>query len=183
MQMTRTLEQLEQALADLDASPQDSGTVEMIVCRPAQGEREVLDAATLDPQAGMVGDNWRTRGSRHTDDGSADPTAQITLMNSRIIALLAKDRDDWSPAGDQFFVDFDLSDENMPAGQRFQLGEAVLEVSATPHTGCAKFTERYGSAAIRFVNSKQGRAQNRRGINAKVITGGVVKQGDTIQKL
>ncbi|MEL6308623.1 MAG: MOSC domain-containing protein [Chloroflexota bacterium] len=183
MEAVRTLEALESAFAQADPAPTDSGTVEMIICRPAHGERDELDSTTLDPEKGMIGDNWLTRGSRHTEDGSANPEAQITLMNSRIIALLAKDRDDWAPAGDQFFVDFDLSQINMPTGQRFQLGEAILEVSATPHTGCAKFTERYGSAAIRFVNSKEGRSQNRRGINAKIITGGTVKKGDTIHKL
>lgn len=183
MTTMQTIQDLEAQLADLGASPVDMGRVEMIVCRPESGERQVLDEAEISIEQGLVGDNWRARGSRHTDDGSAQPEAQITLMNSRVIQVIAQDRARWALAGDQLFVDFDLSAENLPAGQRIAIGDVILEVSALPHTGCDKFTERYGSGAIRFVNSKEGRALRRRGINARVVQAGTVRKGDTIRKV
>jgi len=183
MQAERDITQLEAKFAELDPSPSDTGTVEMIVARPAVDERNIVETVELDTVEGLVGDNWKARGSRHTDDGSAMIEAQITLMNSRVIDLLAGEKTRWSLAGDQFFVDYDLSDENLPAGQRIQLGTAVLEISELPHTGCAKFTERFGSGAIRFVNSPAGRAARHRGLNARVITNGTVNTGDTISKI
>lgn len=178
-----TLEQIHERLAERGASPQDKGTVEMIVRRPDMGEREVLDSAELDLTEGMVGDNWRTRGSSRTEDGSANPLAQITLMNSRTIDAIAGDRIRWSLAGDQLFVDIDLSDENLPAGQRIAIGTAVLEITELPHTGCGKFTERFGSGATRLVNSPEGRASRQRGVNARVIQPGTISVGDVVTKI
>jgi hypothetical protein len=181
--VTLSLEELEQGLAEVENSPFDNGTLEMIVCRPAVNERKVLESGELDLEVGLVGDNWKARGNRHTEDGSADIAAQITLMNSRVIQLITQDRDRWVLAGDQLYVDFDLSVENLPPGQRIAVGDAVLEVSETPHTGCKKFTERFGSGAIRFVNSKDGRARRLRGLNARVIMPGTIRVGDSVQKV
>lgn len=183
MQAERDITALQATYAELDSSPSDRGTVEMIVARPAVDERKIIETAELDTLEGMIGDNWKARGSRHTEDGSAMLEAQITLMNSRVIDLLAEDKERWSLAGDQFFVDFDLSEENLPAGQGIQLGTAVLEISEAPHTGCSKFSARFGSGAIRFVNSKEGRAARHRGVNARIISNGTVKTGDTITKI
>ncbi len=177
-----TMTELEAAMAEAGPSPADDGVVEMIVCRPEDEQRQVLDQGQLDPIEGLVGDNWRARGSRHTEDGRADPDMQITLMNSRVIGVLAGDRGRWPLAGDQLFVDLDISAQNMPPGQRFTIGEAHLEITAVPHTGCAKFTERFGSDAIRYVNSPEGRAARRRGVYAKVIKPGLIKTGDRINK-
>jgi MOSC domain-containing protein YiiM len=154
----------------------------MIVSRPEDGQRLVLDQGQLDPEEGLVGDNWRARGSRHTEDGSAHPDMQITLMNSRIIDLLAGDRARWPLAGDQLYVDLDLSPENLPAGQRLTIGDALMVITDMPHTGCAQFTERYGSDAIRFVNSPEGRAARRRGVYARVLKPGSITTGDRITK-
>ena len=68
---------------------------------------------------------------------------QLNVMNARTIALLAQTRT-VGPAGDQLFIDFDLSEANLPAGTRLALG-SVIEVTAQPHTGCAKFVERFGA--------------------------------------
>lgn len=174
---------IETRLAEKGESPRDNGTVEMIVCRPQDNERLQLEQAELDLTEGLKGDNWRARGSRHTDDGSAMIEAQITLMNSRTIDAIAQDREKWALAGDQLFVDFDLSAENLPAGQQIAIGTAILEVSEVPHNGCGKFTERFGSEATRFVNSKEGRANRRRGVNTRVIQAGTVKTGDRITKI
>jgi hypothetical protein len=178
-----TVSEIQLRLDALGPAPQDTGSVELLVARPDRGERLVLDEATFDLAEGMVGDNWRVRGSRVTTDGSANPEAQVTLMNRRIIEAIEPDRTRWPLAGDQIFVDFDLSAENLPAGQRIALGSVILEVSATPHTGCDQFTERFGSGAIRFVNGPEARGLRRRGINARVIQPGLVRVGDSIRKV
>jgi tRNA (Thr-GGU) A37 N-methylase len=169
-------------LDEVRRSPADCGTVELIVRRPANGDREVLERGELDVTVGLVGDNWLARGSRSRADGSADPEAQLNIMNSRCARLVAGSDDRIALAGDQLFVDFDLSPENLPAGTRLALGTAVIEVTAQPHTGCAKFTQRFGLAAHRWVNGHDGKAHRLRGICAKVVEPGVVRQGDTISK-
>jgi hypothetical protein len=168
-------EELHAGLDEIRRSPASEGTLELIVRRPFEGEREVLEEGTLDLKDGLCGDRW----SR----GSANPETQLTLMNARVIALVARDPDRWALAGDQLYVDFDLSPENLPPGTRLGLGSAVIEVTAEPHTGCKKFTGRFGSAAIRFVNSRDGRALRLRGMHARVVEPGTVRRGDTIRKL
>jgi MOSC domain-containing protein YiiM len=174
-------EDLQAGLPDILAAPATDGTVELVVRRPAEGEREVLDAGVLDVTDGLVGDDWRDRNGRR--GRPSDPETQLTLMNARVIALLAGDRDRWPLAGDQLYVDLDLRPENLPAGTRLAVGSAIVEVTDVPHTGCAKFTERFGSAAIRFVNGKPGRALRLRGMYARVVEGGAVRPGDAIRKL
>lgn len=177
------LPDLETGLAELGTSPQDNGTVAMIVCRPDFGQRQVLEAAEIDTTQGLVGDNWLTRGSRHTEDSSANPGQQIAIMNSRVIQAITLDESRWALAGDQLFLDLDLSAENLPPGQRITVGTVVLEISEIPHNGCGKFTERFGSGATHFVNSKEGRELRRRGVNARVIQSGTVRTGDIVKKI
>lgn len=176
-------EELEAGLDEIRRSPREAGVVELIVGRPAEGAREVLEEGTLDLEVGLVGDCWRARGSRSTPDGSANPDAQLTLMNTRVAALLAGERERWALAGDQLYVDLDLSADNMPPGTRLALGSAVVEVTAEPHTGCVKFRERFGHEALRFVSSPTGRALNLRGVNARVVEPGTVRRGDAVRKL
>jgi hypothetical protein len=179
-----TAEELEAGLDEIARSPASEGTVELIVRRPAEGEREVLDEATLDLVEGLVGDMWLRRGSRRTPDGSANPNAQVTVMNARAVDLVAAgDRERWKLAGDQLYVDFDITAANVPAGTRLALGTAVLEVTAEPHTGCAKFVARFGHPAHRFVNARVHRDKRLRGLNARVAVPGTVRVGDTIRKL
>lgn len=176
-------DELEAGLADILASPRDGGAVSMIVRRPGTDRREVLESGELDVAEGLVGDNWRSRGSRMTADGSAHPEMQLNLMNTRVISLVAGTRERWALAGDQFFVDLDLGKENLPAGTRLAMGSAIIEVTALPHLGCKKFTARFGLEAMKFVNSRRGKELCLRGINAKVVQPGRVDIGDTIRKL
>ena len=169
-------------LAEVRQSPRDAGPVELIVRRPAVEEREVVEEAELDLVEGLVGDCWRTRGSKSMPDGSANPDAQLTVMNSRVAALVAGERERWPLAGDQLYVDLDLSYENLPPGTRLEIGSAVIEVTAQPHTGCGKFLRRFGIDAQKLINSTDGRELNLRGINAKVVVAGTVRAGDEIRR-
>ena len=166
---------------EVRAAPTQLGTVRLIVRRPAEDEREVLTEAELDADEGVVGDTWRSRGSSSTEDGSADPEAQITVMNARAAEGFARDVERWTLAGDQLYVDFDISEENLPAGTRVRIGEAEIVVSAKPHTGCAKFSSRFGKDALRLVSSPTGRALRLRGMNARVTKSGTVRVGDDIE--
>ncbi|MEM1178153.1 MAG: MOSC domain-containing protein [Acidobacteriota bacterium] len=177
-------EALGAGLEHILASPKDAGAVEMIVRRPGENLRELLEIAELDVDAGLVGDNWSSRGSSKTEDGSAHPEMQLNLMNSRVVDLVAGgDRRRWPLAGDQFFVDLDLGRDNLPPGTKLVLGTAELEVTPMPHLGCKKFVARFGLEAMKFVNSGTAKVQCLRGINARVTRSGAVRTGDTVRVL
>ena len=178
-----TLAELEAGLDEILQSPKDDGILELIVVRPKVGGREVLETGKLDTEIGLIGDNWNTRKSWATKDKKPHPEMQVNIMNSRAVALIAQTKDRWQLAGDQFFVDLDLSEENLPPKTRLQIGSAVLEITAVPHNGCTKFTKRFGKDAVKFVNSKRGKQLHLRGLNAKVIQNGTVKTGDIIKKI
>src|ERR1043166_2600641 len=178
-----TTAELEAALDHLRQAPKDDGVVHLIVRRPEVDQREVLDEAELDTELGMIGDSWKVRGSRRTLDGSAHPDMQINIMNSRVTALVAQEKDRWQLAGDQLYIDMDLSKDNLPAGSRIAGGSAILEGSPLPHTGCHTFVGRFGIEAMQFVNSETGKEMCLRGINARVVQGGTVKVGQTAKKI
>ncbi|MDG2025904.1 MAG: hypothetical protein P8J50_02240 [Acidimicrobiales bacterium] len=177
-----TTADLEAALDHIRASPAE-GTIELIVQRPATEERVVLEEAELNTEEGLAGDNWNQRGSKRTEDGGPDPDMQLNIMNSRILALIAQSPERMQLAGDQLIVDMDLSDVNLPTWTKLAIGEAVIEITDQPHTGCAKFSARFGTEAHRFVNSDVGKELKLRGINARVVTAGTIRQGDVIRKL
>jgi hypothetical protein len=174
---------LEAELDHLRGSPGDNGTVELIVRRPAIGEREVLEEGYLDVTVGLVGDTWIQRNSSRTGDGSPHPDMQLNVMNARCVSLLAREPHRRPLAGDQLYIDLDLSVENLPPGTQLSLGTAVIEVTDQPHLGCAKFTQRFGLDAFHFVNSEVGRFLRLRGLNARVVVPGAVKRGDAINKI
>lgn len=179
-QLDRTGRTFDDDLAAVRAAPADIGPVELIVRRPAEDEREILREAQLDRLTGLVGDRWATR------DHSTTPvylSAQLTVISTRVLRAIEPDPDRWPLAGDQLYVDFDLSEANLPAGSRLGVGTAVIEISETPHTGCAKFSARFGGDALRWINSDTGRAHRMRGLNAWVVEPGTVRPGDTIRKL
>jgi len=181
--LMRTTDELLAGLDHIRKSPANEGTLELVVRRPAVDEREVLDVGVLDVAEGLVGDTWRVRRSTRTEDGSAHPDMQLNIMNARVAALVAGERGRWALAGDQLYVDLDLSEGNLPPGTRLSLGGAVIEVTDQPHRGCDKFSGRFGLDALRFVNSTEGMAVKARGINAKVVSGGTIRPGDKITKL
>ena len=178
-----TFAELEAALDHLRRAPQDDGLVHLIVRRPEVDQREGVNEAELDVVKGLIGDNWFVRGSKRTPDGSAHPEMQINIMNSRVTELVAQEMERWPLAGDQLYIDMDLSRENLPAGSHIAIGTAVLEVSALPHTGCHKFVARFGKEAMQFVNSDLGKELCLRGINARIVQSGFIKIGERARKL
>lgn len=173
--------EIEAKIDEVLASPKDDGTLEMIVRRPAVNAREAVDSAFLSVENGLVGDNWLTRGSSRTDNGLGHPEMQLNLMNWRFANLVAGSRDRVLLAGDQLFVDLDLSPKNVPPGTRLSIGEAVIEITPIPHLGCKKFVERFGIDAMKYANSDFGRSNNLRGVNAKVVAAGDVRVGHGVQ--
>ena len=176
-------EQLEAGMEHILQSPADNGALLQIVRRPDVERREVVEEGELDTAEGLVGDNWKTRGSSSTEDGSAHPEAQLTMINARLISLIARSEDRWQLSGDQLVVDLDISVENLPVGTRLSIGSAVLEVTSKPHTGCGKFSRRFGKDALRLTATPRGKALRLRGIYTRVVESGKVRAGDPIKKL
>jgi hypothetical protein len=176
-----TISELEAGIDRIIDAPSESGVLSLIVRRPSEGEREVLEVGQLDIVDGLIGDRWQVE--TPTVDGVRDAHNQVNVMSARAISLIAGDPERWQLAGDQLYLDFDISEDNLPAGSRIAIGDAVIEVSAIPHTGCQKFSRRFGVDAIRFVNSEGGRKLRLRGLNARVVTSGTIRQGDPVRKL
>ncbi len=174
---------LEAGLDEIRNSPKDQGVLDLIVSRPEEDAREVMELADLHVDLGLVGDTWQDRPSIRSADGKAHPDMQITMMNSRVAALVAQSKDRWPLSGDQLFVDLDLSKANVPPGTRISVGEAILEATDQPHTGCGKFAARFGVEALKLISSPTGRELQLRGINLKVVHGGEIKPGDAVKKL
>ena len=179
----RTNAELQAGLSATQISPRNEGRLELIVRRPNVGGREILAEGELDVVSGLVGDTWPQRPSSRTPDRSPHPDLQLTLMNSRVATLIAGDVTRWPLAGDQLYVDFDISETNLPPGTRLEIGASVIEITAQPHTGCGKFVQRFGVAAMKFVNSPRGRELHLRGINARVVRPGMIRTGDAVRKI
>jgi hypothetical protein len=178
----RTTDELAAGVDVIVQAPTDVGSVRLVVRRPAVDEREILEVGRLDPAVGLAGDTWAMRGSRRTEDGTSHPDMQLNVMSARVVELLAgSEPDRWALAGDQLYLDLDLSEANLPAGTRLALGSAEIEVTDQPHTGCAKFSARFGADALRWVNTPEGRAARRRGLNARVVVAGEVRPGDEVR--
>ncbi len=175
--------ELDAGLEHILAAPRNEGSLSLIVRRPEPEQREILDRAVLSEELGLVGDNWLARGSSKTPDRSAEPDKQLNVMSWRVVDLLSVDVDHASLAGDQLFLDMDITEENLPAGTRLAIREAVIEVTASPHQGCKKFSARFGADARRWVNRGDKEGLRLRGLCARVVTGGEISSGDTVVKL
>jgi len=183
--MTRhlTRAELQAGLSCILDSPQDDGRLEAIVIRPAPGERRELQSCEISLAGGTHGDHWAKGCWMSTEDGKPHPDVQICIMNARCIALIADQRERWALAGDNLFIDLDLRPENLPPGQRLQIGSAIIEITAVTHSGCESLVERYGRAAVVFVNAPNGRAMRLRGVYARVVQDGTVTVGDRVVKV
>ena len=177
------MKELKDGLPEILRSPKDHGRLEGIVVRPEKGERLDVDERRISLDGGLEGDRWGKGTSKTTSDGRPDPDVQICIMNARCISLIATERANWPPAGDNLFVDLDISRANLEAGQRLALGTAIIEITGAPHNGCAKFIERYGRDACLFVNSQEGKRLRLRGVYARVVQDGLVTVGDSITKI
>ncbi len=173
---------LDPTYADLRAAPRDAAPVLSLVARPGTDERVTVTEAVLDEVEGMVGDDWRARGSWSKAGQEANLEAQLTLMSTRVLAAIEPDPSRWPIAGDQVLLDLDLSEENLPAGTRLLLGDAEVEVTALPHTGCSKFAARFGRDALRWISTHEGRALRMRGMYVRVVRSGTVRTGDIVRK-
>jgi hypothetical protein len=172
---------LEAGLCGVLDSPRDEGTLEAIFVRPREGRREALVSVEVSPEGGVAGDRWATDHWQKLPDGRPDPLSQVSLMNARILRLVAGGDDAMCLAGDNLIVDMDLSAVHLPAGSRLRIGrDVVLELTAQAHTGCAKFERRYGTDARAFINSPTGRSLNLRGRYARIVQGGTIRVGDAV---
>jgi hypothetical protein len=178
-----TLSEIEAGVAWVRAAPSDVGSVAALVVRPEVNQRESLTQVMFSPQQGVAGDNWVMDCWKKLPNGESDPEVQVAIMNARMIEVLTRDKNLWPFAGDQLFVDFDLGVNNLAVGDRLQVGDALLEITAEPHRGCSKFKKRFGPDALAFVNSPQGDAHRLRGVYARIVSAGEVRVGDDIRKV
>jgi hypothetical protein len=175
---------LEAGLDHLRAAPVGIGTLDLLVIRPEAGARDLLGEGMLDEAAGLVGDNWRSRATSRAVAEGRHLDAMVTVMSSRMARLLADSDEVRALAGDQLYVDLDISHDSLPAGSRLAVGDdAVLEVTAKPHAGCRKFRARFGEDAVAFVNGEEGSRLRLRGLNGRVVRGGVVRVGDVVRRI
>ena len=178
----KDLDTLQKGLEHIKQSPSDQGVLKLIVARPEEDQRVEKEEAALDITRGLIGDNWENRGSSKTEDGGPLLDAQLTLMNTRVLEVICEQISDWKMAGDQLYGDIDLSKQNMPPGTKITIGDAELEVTPEPHTGCEKFSARFGIDALKFISNPEGRSNQMRGIYLKVLKGGTIRKGDSIIK-
>jgi len=177
------LDELNCGLLEIRQSPKDQGVVRAIVIRPGANERRSLPQGAASPERGLHGDCWAQGCWLTLPDGRPHPDVQVAIMNARTIALIAQDHERWPLAGDNLYLDLDLSDENLPCGQQLAIGAAVLAITEIPHNGCKKFAERFGKDAVRFVNSPEGKALHLRGRYARVVHPGTISVGDVVKKI
>jgi hypothetical protein len=180
---TPPVRNLDDLTDEVRAAPRDAGRIELIVRRPGPDRREVISEATLDPEDGLVGDDWFRRSSLSTPDGSADPESQLTIMCTRVLAAIAPERSLWPLAGDQICADFDLGIANIPPGTRLAIGDAEVVVTSKLHTGCSKFAARFGKDALDWISGPAGKELRMRGVYVRIVRGAVVRPGDMIRKI
>ena len=174
---------LDRHTAHVRAAPRDEAAITLIVTRPDTDQREVVASAQLTPEEGLVGDHWLARGNAKMPGGVANPEAQITLMSTRVLEAIEPDPARWPIAGDQLYLDMDLSESNLPAGTRLAVGEAEVLVTELPHTGCVKFAGRFGHDALRWISTHEGRSMRMRGMYVKVVRAGAVHTGDMVRRI
>jgi MOSC domain-containing protein YiiM len=178
-----TIAALQAGLPEIRNAPANDGIVQAIVIRPRTNEREDVETCEISAAGGVHGDSWVRKSWIKTEAGAPHPDAQICIMNSRVIDVIAGgERANWPPAGDNFLIDLDVSEANLKPGQRLLMGSAIIEITGEPHLGCAKFSKRYGRDAVVFVNKGDGPSLRLRGVYARVVQDGRVSVGDRVLK-
>jgi MOSC domain-containing protein YiiM len=168
-----TRESLEQRFHELPAPPLDVGKVALVVRRPDAGVRELPPRARLTVEGGLEGDRWAAGPDRKVE-------SQVTLMRADVSRLVANGQP-VELCGDNLLVELDLSKENLPAGTRIEIGTALCEVTPKPHTGCSKFSGRFGADALAFAAGPEHASRRLRGIHVRVLEDGEVSPGDVIR--
>jgi MOSC domain-containing protein YiiM len=171
-QSSPTIEELDSAWLAAPRPPRPCGWVRLICVRTSEGVHATPERALVTPERGLEGDRWLANPRRM-------PDAQLTLMNVQVAELITRGRGQLDAPGDNFLVDLDLSEDALPAGTTIRLGEALIELTALPHTGCKKFSERFGLEALKWVNGR--RDLRLRGANCRVLEAGSVAVGDTVE--
>jgi hypothetical protein len=182
MHKHRTRAEIEAGIGPVLQSPAEGAAVEALFSRPAPGKRLDLPALEVSVSGGIAGDHWSLGCWKTLPDGSPDPDVQVSLMNRRMLHLIAGARDNWARAGNNIIVDMDLSIDNLPIGQRLRVGTAELEIGPVANTGCDFFIERYGRDACVFVNTGIAKQKRLRGVYARVVKDGQIRIGDIIRK-
>jgi len=173
-----TTDEINSNLSFILSSPKDVGKIESIIVRRRKNERELRKEVFLSPEKGVEGDRWYD-----LSKGKPDPRRQLTIINSRLIKLLAQSVERMQLAGDNLIIDLDISDANLPVGQRLTIGKVMVEITDVPHTGCSRFAERYGNDAVEFINAPERSSLRLRGVYAKFLNSGLIHVGDIIKKI
>ena len=179
----RSRDELLESLPYILSAPADEGQVRAIVIRPAAGQRRMLDRVDVSARGGLEGDHWAEGCWLSTEDGAPHPDVQVCIMSARCIEAIAGPEANWAAAGDNLFIDMDLSPENLPPGTRVAIGTVELILTAEPHNGCQSFIDRYGRDACVFVNTGPGKANRLRGIYGRVTRDGTIRRGDVMRKI
>jgi MOSC domain-containing protein YiiM len=174
----RTFDELEELWSSVPPPPREIGSVRLLCVRVAPGVHMTPQEVKVTLESGLVGDRWA---GNHEND--PDREAQVTVMNAAVAELVAAGVQPLHEAGDNILVDLDIGHDNLPAGSRIRVGDAILEITATPHSGCSKFSERFGQDALRWVNWRHWRERRLRGVNTRVVQGGRVRVGDQVERL
>lgn len=174
---------LEAALPHVLAAPKERAVIEMLCFRPGYNQREFVEALELTPENGIPGERWSRAPWLKLDDGTAHPGIQVSILSKRVLELVWTDRDSTLHPGDTFIVDMDLSEANLPVGQRLRAGSAVLEVSDVFNDGCVKWKARYGTDAKDWITAPGHPELRLRGVLCSIVQRGTLRNGDILHKL
>ena len=178
-----TREELDQALPHVMAAPRNDGPVEMLCYRPQSGQRVFTERLRLTRNGGIEGDYEMSRPWLKLPDGSPDPRIQVSILPSRVLNRVWRNREPTTHPGDQVVADFNLSLENLPTGTLIRAGTAMLRVSDVWNDGCIKWKMRCGRPAYDWVRAAEHAVLRLRGIFCSIAEDGEVAVGDRIVRL
>lgn len=175
-----TAAELAKALPDVLSAPGTDAPIAGLCFRPGFGLRSFPPSLRLTRAFGIPGERWLTAPWLKLPDGSADPRIQVSILPSRVLDLVWRDRETTVHPGDTIVADLDMTDANLPPGTLLQAGTAILRVSDQPNDGCVKWKARYGQAAMDWITDPAHAALRLRGVLCEVFADGVVAVGDRL---